>query len=96
MTSNIPKRRGKAVTPKRLPDPVFESPQSAAARTGYSIYAIRQQIIEGRLPAYRLNDKPGSSLRVRVADVDALLTPYLPRPRRVDTRRPPWADREAN
>lgn len=67
-------------TDKRRPDPVFESLQCAAARTGYSVYAFRDKISEGVLPAYRLNDRPGSSIRVKVADVDALLKPYVPEP----------------
>ena len=59
-------------------DPEFESLQRAADRTGYSVYTFRDKVAEGELKAYRLSDKPGSAIRVRVADVDALMRPLIP------------------
>ncbi len=56
----------------------YESLQSAAGRTGYSVFHFRELIADGKLPAYRINDKPGSTIRVRVADVDALFVPFVP------------------
>jgi excisionase family DNA binding protein len=59
-----------------LPD--YESLRSAAARTGFSVDTFREKIASGELPAYRLSDKPGSAIRVKRADVDALLKPVIP------------------
>lgn len=56
----------------------WESIKSASARTGFSEWTLRQEINTGRLPAYRLSTKPGSRIRLKVADVDALLHPVLP------------------
>jgi excisionase family DNA binding protein len=58
--------------------PVFITLQDAAARTGFSVFTLREQIASGELPAYRLNDKPGSAIRVRITDVDAMLKPVIP------------------
>ena len=68
----------------RAPDvrhasPVFESLQSAAQRTGYSVYTFRDKIAAGELEAFRISDKPGAALpRVRVSDVDAMMRPVIP------------------
>lgn len=59
-----------------LPD--YESLRDAAARIGFSIDTLRDKVNRGELRAYRLSDKPGSSIRVRRTDVDALLKPFLP------------------
>lgn len=56
----------------------FESLRAAAARTGFSIWTLRDKIASGDLPAYRLSDKPGSAYRVKQTDVDALLKPVIP------------------
>ena len=56
----------------------WESIKSASERTGFSEWTLRQEINTGRLPAYRLSTKPGSRIRLKVADVDALLHPVLP------------------
>lgn len=60
------------------PIPEYESLRSAAARTGYSVFTFREKIASGELAAYRLSDKPGSAMRVKVADVNALLKPVIP------------------
>lgn len=60
------------------PVPDFESLKTAAARTGFSVATFRDLVASGKLPAYRLTDKPGSAIRVRRADVDALFSPVLP------------------
>jgi len=60
------------------PTPEYESLRSAAARTGYSVFTFREKIASGELPAYRISDKPGSAMRVKVADVNALLRPVIP------------------
>lgn len=60
------------------PTPEYESLRSAAARTGYSVFTFREKIAKGELPAYRISDKPGSAMRVKVADVNALLRPVIP------------------
>lgn len=56
----------------------YESLRSAAARTGYSVFTFRELIERGELAAYRLQHKPGSAYRVKVADVNALLKPVIP------------------
>lgn len=58
--------------------PDYESLQHAAARTGFSVFTFRELVSSGKLPAYRLSDKPGSAIRVRRADVDALFKPVIP------------------
>jgi hypothetical protein len=62
----------------------FESVIHAAQRTDYSVFTIREAIDRGDLPAYRLNDKPGAALRVKVSEVNALLRPYIPTEARAD------------
>jgi excisionase family DNA binding protein len=58
--------------------PEFLSLRDAATRTGFSVFTFREKIARGELPAYRISDKPGSSLRVRTRDVDALMKPVIP------------------
>ena len=58
--------------------PDYESLQHAAARTGFSVFTFRELVNSGKLPAYRLSDKPGSAIRVKRADVDALFKPVIP------------------
>ncbi|WP_422747902.1 helix-turn-helix domain-containing protein [Mycobacterium sp. WMMD1722] len=58
--------------------PLYISLQDAAARTGFSVFTFRELINEGKLPAYRISDKPGSAIRVKVSDVDALMQPVIP------------------
>lgn len=58
--------------------PHFISLQDAATRTGFSVFTFREKIANGELPAYRLSDKPGSAIRVKVADVDAMMKPLIP------------------
>jgi len=48
----------------------------AGQRIGVSRWTIRQRIVAGLLPGYRTS--PTSPLRVRVSDVDALLTRVTP------------------
>jgi excisionase family DNA binding protein len=66
------------VSSRITPTPEYESLRSAAARTGYSVFTFREKIASGQLPAYRLSDKPGSAMRVKVADVNAMLKPVMP------------------
>lgn len=63
---------------KSTPSPVFESLQDAAARTGFSVFTFREKVASGELPGYRISEKPGSAIRVKRADVDALLKPVFP------------------
>lgn len=63
---------------RTTPTPEYESLRSAAARTGYSVFTFREKVASGELPAYRLSDKPGSAMRVKVAEVNALLKPVIP------------------
>lgn len=58
--------------------PEFISLKDAAARTGFSVFTFRELVNAGKLPAYRLSDKPGSAIRVRIRDVDALMQPVIP------------------
>lgn len=63
---------------KTSPTPEWESLQDAAARTGFSVFTFREKVASGELPAYRISDRPGSAIRVRVADVNALMRPVIP------------------
>jgi hypothetical protein len=56
----------------------YESLQRASTRTALSVWLLREKIASGELPAYRASDKPGSAIRVKIADVDALMKPVLP------------------
>jgi excisionase family DNA binding protein len=60
------------------PVPDYESLKTAAARTEISIYTLRDKVASGVLRAYRFSDKPGSAIRVRRTDVDALFKPVIP------------------
>jgi excisionase family DNA binding protein len=55
----------------------FESLQHAAARTELSVWTFRNLVASGELPAYRLSEKPGAAIRVKIADVNALMRPVL-------------------
>lgn len=41
--------------------------------------SIRTLIANGDLPAYRISNRPGSSIRIRISDVIALLQPVVPK-----------------
>ena len=58
--------------------PEFLSLKDAATRTGFSVFTLREKVNSGELPAYRLSGKPGAQMRVKRADVDALLEPVIP------------------
>lgn len=58
--------------------PEFESLRDAAARIGFSVDTLRDKVASGELRAYRLSDKPGCAIRVRRADVDAMMRPVIP------------------
>lgn len=60
------------------PVPEFESLKTAAARTEISVWTLRDKIARGELRAYRFSDKPGASIRLKRADVDALFKPVIP------------------
>jgi excisionase family DNA binding protein len=66
------------VSAKTTATPHFISLHDAATRTGFSVFTFREKIASGELAAYRLSDKPGSAIRVKVADVDALMKPLIP------------------
>lgn len=52
----------------------------AGKRVGLSRITIHRRIRDGQLPGYRTGTGRTSPLRVRVADVDALLVPITPEP----------------
>ncbi|GAA4290892.1 excisionase family DNA-binding protein [Mycobacterium paraffinicum] len=58
--------------------PDYESLKGASARTGISVWTLREKIASGELRAYRFSDKPGAAIRVRRNDVDALFKPVIP------------------
>lgn len=64
--------------PVRPNTPEFISLKDAAARTGFSVFTFRELVSAGTLRAYRLSEKPGSAIRVRISDVDALMRPVIP------------------
>lgn len=63
---------------KSTSTPEFISLRDACVRTGFSLPTLREKVDGGELPAYRISDKPNSPLRVRIADVDALMKPVVP------------------
>ena len=60
------------------PTPVYITLKDAAARIGFSAWSIRVLVNQGKLPGYRISDKPGSTIRVKVSDVNALMNPVIP------------------
>jgi excisionase family DNA binding protein len=54
----------------------FISLPDAAAMLGVHTDTLRRFISEGRIPGYRLAGK--SHIRLKVSDVEALLTPVVP------------------
>jgi excisionase family DNA binding protein len=66
------------VSTKPNPTPEWESLQDAAARTGFSVFTFREKVANGELRAYRISDKLGAAIRVRVTDVNALMRPVIP------------------
>jgi excisionase family DNA binding protein len=66
------------VSARSIATPRFISLQDAATRTGFSVFTFREKIARGELAAYRLSDKPGSAIRVKIADVDEMMKPVLP------------------
>jgi hypothetical protein len=68
----------RAAAPRTDPEPEFEPLQSAARRIGYSVDLLRDKVATGELPAYRVTEKPGARIVLRVADVNALLKPVMP------------------
>ncbi len=67
--------RAKGTAP---PDREYESLRHAAERTDLSVFTFREKIASGELPAFRISDKPGSVIRVRRTDVDAMFKPLIP------------------
>lgn len=63
---------------KPYPTAEWESLQDAAARTGFSVFTFREKVANGELRAYRISERPGAAIRVRVADVNALMRPVIP------------------
>ncbi len=63
---------------KPSPTAEWESLQDAAARTGFSVFTFREKVANGELRAYRISYRPGAAIRVRVADVNALMRPVIP------------------
>ncbi|MFT7025367.1 MAG: excisionase family DNA binding protein [Rhodococcus sp. (in: high G+C Gram-positive bacteria)] len=58
--------------------PDWQSVAQAAQRIGMSTDTIRKYIADGQLPAYRLGASSRSAIRIKTADVDALLRPIMP------------------
>jgi hypothetical protein len=59
-------------------DDRFIGLRAAGERVGLSYWSIRGRVRAGLLPAYRTS--PTSALRVKVSDVDALLSRVEPKP----------------
>ncbi|WP_082080076.1 helix-turn-helix domain-containing protein [Williamsia herbipolensis] len=49
--------------------------REAAAEIGVSLATIRRRVADGSLPAHRVGGRPGAAVRIRRADLDALLVP---------------------
>ncbi len=60
------------------PQPEYESLKTAAARTEISVWTLRAKIAAGELRAYRFSQKPGSAIRLKRSEVDALFQPVIP------------------
>jgi len=58
--------------------PVFVSLSTGSKSHAVSVPTLRDKIATGELRAFRFSDKPGSAIRVRVGDLDALFKPVIP------------------
>jgi excisionase family DNA binding protein len=58
--------------------PEYVSISGAATYSGFSVHTLREYISAGYLPAYRMSDKPGARIRVRLSDIDNLMKPVIP------------------
>jgi hypothetical protein len=65
----------------------FVGLREAGQRVGLSYWSIRGRVHNGLLPAYRTG--PNSALRVKVSDVEALLTSVKPSALGNDHEQPP-------
>ena len=73
---------------RRHPEPArrgYMGLRGAAAYLDVDPVTIRRAIARGLLTAYRLGGPDGRLIKIRVADLDALMTPSV----RPDGRRPP-------
>jgi excisionase family DNA binding protein len=103
LTSHLPPRTytfgivtsRRSDTVRRTATPHFISLQDAATRTGFSVFTFREKIANGELPAYRLSNKPGAAIRVKIADVDSLMKPVIPTEVYADHRQAAQAGAEA-
>ncbi|MCV7302630.1 excisionase family DNA-binding protein [Mycobacterium barrassiae] len=57
---------------------IYTSVKGAAQRYDVADCTIRELINTGRLPAYRFSDKPGSAIRIKITDLEALMKPVIP------------------
>lgn len=65
----------KTTTTGNRPDLV--SIAEAAERLGVATRTIRDRIADGQLPAFRVGQARGAMIRIKVADLDALLHPIV-------------------
>jgi hypothetical protein len=56
----------------------FVGLEFASAYTDYCKATLRAKINSGELPAYRISDKPGSIIKVKISDLDKLFKPVIP------------------
>ncbi|MGV0991183.1 MAG: helix-turn-helix domain-containing protein [Mycobacterium sp.] len=74
------------MTPKKKPAPppmahpsgTFIAPKQVTDILGISLKTVHEMINDGRLPAVRFSDKPGSSIRILIDDVYAMLVAVVP------------------
>jgi len=65
--------------PKKSPDAdVYVPLRQAAAAISYSVDTLRDRVATGELPAFQMSGRRGAEIRVRIADVYALLQPVIP------------------
>jgi hypothetical protein len=71
---------------RAAPPTNYESLRGASIRTGYSVSSIRGWIRAGKLATVRIGPAKRAPLRLRVADVDALVRPAVPQPTPMTTK----------
>jgi hypothetical protein len=65
--------------PKKSPTAdTFVPLRDAAAAINYSVDSLRAKIASGELPAFQMSGRRGAEIRVKLADVYALLEPVIP------------------
>lgn len=75
----VPQKTKPDPCPMAYPSGTLIAPKDVAEILTTSLKTVHEMVNDGRLPGYKFSDKPGSSIRVKVDDVYAMLVPVVPK-----------------